>query len=368
MAAVTFELRPGSSPSREPPAGGLVGRVLRALAAVPAPPVAGLLAPLDHLRAAILRAVAPRARSIVVARERRVALVGTLLLLTALVSTGLVPLWFIAIAPIVWGIPHILADVRYLVARPGYHRRPGVAIAMGAAILAAGLGYGLRAGLAGAAGAILFSRASWRRRAAGIAVVGVLFAMAVWAGARGDLFFAHAHNAVGFGIWWAWRRRASRLHWLPLAVFAGGAALILAGALDPIVLRAGLHAPWTGLSERALGFQLSPIRHGPWPTRFLVLYAFAQSAHYVVWVRLVPEDDRPSGTPRSFTQSLRALHADVGGLVLWVTLLSMIALAVWAAVSLGAARNGYIQMAFFHGYLELAAAAILWAEARREAS
>jgi hypothetical protein len=45
----------------------------------------------------------------------------------------------------------------------------------------------------------------------------------------------------------------------------------------------------------------------------------------------------------------------------------MIALAAWAAVSLGAARNGYIQMAFFHGYLELAAAALIWAEAKRAA-
>ncbi len=48
--------------------------------------------------------------------------------------------------------------------------------------------------------------------------------------------------------------------------------------------------------------------------------------------------------------------------MLWAALLGALALAVWAAVNVGAARNGYIQMAFFHGYLELAAAALLWAE------
>ncbi|APR84869.1 Hypothetical protein A7982_10218 [Minicystis rosea] len=365
MAAVTFELRPGSSPSREPPA-GFVGRIARALAAIPAPPLAAFVAPLDHLRARLLRVVAPHARSLVVVRDRRVAAVGTALLFTVLVLTSLVPLWFVAVAPIVWGVPHIVADLRYLVARPGYHRRPGVALAAGAGIVAAGLGFGLRAGLAGAAGALLFARTSWRRRALGLAVIGALFAAAVRFGSFGDLVFAHAHNAVGFGLWWAWRRRTTRLHWLPLALFAGGSALILAGALDPLVLRAGVHAPWTGLSARSLGHQLSPIHHGPWPLRFLMLYAFAQSAHYVVWIRLLPEDDRPSETPRSFGQSLRALHADVGGLVLWASLLTMLALAIWASVSVGAARNGYIQMAFFHGYLELAAAALLWAEAKRD--
>jgi hypothetical protein len=39
-----------------------------------------------------------------------------------------------------------------------------------------------------------------------------------------------------------------------------------------------------------------------------------------------------------------------------------LALAVWAAIDVGRARNGYIQIAFFHGYLELAAGALLWAE------
>jgi hypothetical protein len=85
-----------------------------------------------------------------------------------------------------------------------------------------------------------------------------------------------------------------------------------------------------------------------------------------VWLRLLPEDDRPSPTPRSYVQSFRALTSDVGSLVVWIAMLSAIALAIWAAISLGEARNGYIQAAFFHGYLELAAAALLWAEATKD--
>jgi hypothetical protein len=77
----------------------------------------------------------------------------------------------------------------------------------------------------------------------------------------------------------------------------------------------------------------------------------------------VPEDDRPSATPRSFTQSLRAIHADVGGPILWLALISAIALFSWAiARGIGAARDRYIDLAFFHAYLEIVAAAVLWAE------
>lgn len=358
MPAISLELRPPSA--RSPPPHPL----LRSLLALPAPPIGALLAPIDQLRSRLLRFVAPRARSLVVARDRRVALVASCLLLTAFAGTSALPMGFLALGPIVWGIPHILSDLRYLVARPGYHRRPGIVLATGAGIVAAGFGYGLRAGLAGAAGAIVFARAPRRRRAFGLGVLGALLGVVVWAGPIADFVFAHGHNAVGVGLWWAWRRRESRLHWLPLALFVAGVALILGGVADPIFARTGgLVAPWTGLDARGLASTLAPTLNGTLAMRLLVLYAFAQSAHYLVWLRLIPEDDRPSSAPRSFAQSYRALRADLGSAILWVALLGMIALAAWAAVSLGDARNGYIQMAFFHGYLELAAAALLWAEA-----
>lgn len=360
-----FELGGAPAPG-EPPARGPLGRALRAIAALPAPPFAAIFAPLDTLRAKLIRLVAPRFRALVVDREVRVAAVAIFLLGTALVSTSLVPMWFLVIGPLVWGVPHVVSDLRYLVARPGYHRRPGIAIAVSAGIIAAGLGFTLRAALAGAAGALLFARASWRRRLAGISVLGALFAVTAWAGPLADLVFAHLHNVIAVGFWWAWRPRARKLHWVPLGMFAIMSALILVGALDFMVTRAGLHAPWTGISARWLAYQLSWTMSGPWPTRMLVLYAFGQSVHYVVWMRLVPEEERPSATPRSFAQSFRALQVDVGSVVLWATAFGVAAFLIWAAVaSLGAARNGYIQLAFFHGYLEIAAAALMWAEGRR---
>jgi hypothetical protein len=370
MAATTMtamELRPamGARPTRavDPPRSG----VARALARLPAPPIEGLLAPLDHLRATLLRFVAPRARSVVVERERRVAVVGSLLMITALLSTSALPMGFLALGPLVWGVPHIVSDLRYLVARPGYHRRGWVLVAMMGGIVAAGVGYGVRGGLAGAAGALVVARATRTRRAIGLAVVLALFALAVWAGPMADLVFAHGHNLVGVMIWWAWRPRGTRLHWITLALFVGGCALILAGALAPLAtFTGGFDAPWTKLTPESLAWGLSPWPWGVMSMRLLVLYAFAQSVHYVVWLRLVPEDDRERATPRSFAQSYRALSADVGAIVIWAALFAALGFAVWAAFNVGQARNGYIQTAFFHGYLELAAATLLWAESVRD--
>jgi hypothetical protein len=357
MAAITMaELQPAPGAAAEPPR--------QWHDAMPPPPLGGLIAPFDRLRASLLLAVAPRARSLVVDRDRRVAVVGSILMVTALLSTSTLPIWFLALGPIVWGVPHVVSDFRYLVARPGYHRRPWVVLAMLGGIVAGGFGLGVRGALGGAAVAILVARTTWTRRAIGLAVIGALVGVCQWAGPfMADLVFAHAHNAVGVGLWWAWRRRSGRLHWIPLVLFGAGCALILTGTMAPLAeLTGGFVAPWTRLTAQSLSWGLSTGPFGPMTLRLLLLYAFAQTVHYVVWLRLVPEDDRPSPTPRSFLQSYRALRADLGSLMLWIAVLSALAFAVWAAFNVGQARNGYIRIAFFHGYLELAAAALLWAE------
>jgi hypothetical protein len=336
------------------------------LRAIAAPPLGGLIRPLDAVRSRLLRTLTllPGARDLVVAREPRVAIVASLVLASAFVAACALPIWVIALGPLLWGIPHIVSDVRYLVARPRLHRRPWILVVIGGAVIAGALGFGVRGALAGAVVAMMLARASLPRRALGVAVVGAIFALAQWAGWKADLAFVHLHNVVGVGLWWAWRRRESKLHWAPLALFAAGCALILAGSVDAIpALTGGLRASWTGLDLHRLAWSSSPVLQGPLVPRFFMLYAFGQSAHYLVWLRLMPEDDRPSATPRSFAQSLRALKADVGGGILWLALIGMLALACWAFWrGIGEARDRYIDLAFFHGYLELVAASLLWAE------
>src|SRR5690348_11917803 len=116
---------------------GRLPRAFSALGAIPAPPVHSLLAGLDKVRRAALMAGAPWARALLVDRERRVAFTGAVLVAAAFAATCAVPMWMVALGPIVWGVPHIVADVRYLIMKQGYHRRPLVLLAIGGGALAA---------------------------------------------------------------------------------------------------------------------------------------------------------------------------------------------------------------------------------------
>src|SRR5262245_58494037 len=88
----------------------------------PAPP-GRLLLPLDALRRRALRALGPLARPLMQQPELRIALGLCLNVATALLATLLCPLWLLGLSPLILGVPHLLADVRYLVVRPGFHRR-----------------------------------------------------------------------------------------------------------------------------------------------------------------------------------------------------------------------------------------------------
>jgi hypothetical protein len=343
-------------------------RFARALAAVPAPPLAPLLRPLDAARAGLLRIVAPRARGAVVSRDARVAIVGTSSLVLALVATCVRPLWVLALGPLIWGVPHLVADVRYLVARRALHKRHAAIAA--AIVCSVGLAsrLGVRAGLAAAAVAALASRASMARRVAIALACAALLAVAQRDPWKADVFFAQAHNLIAIVIWLAWRRRAALYSSaLPLAAFAAGASVIALAPLSSwLASVGGADAPWTRLTLAGLGATLSLWSDPTVTLRLVLFFAFAQSAHYIVWLRLVPEEDRPRSAPRSFGQSLRALRGDVGGLALW---LALAAIALLAVVAIGlrdvaGARDVYLGIAYFHGYLELIAVALLGAESR----
>jgi hypothetical protein len=86
--------------------------------------------------------------------------------------------------------------------------------------------------------------------------------------------------------------------------------------------------------------------------------------HYSIWLRAVPEEDRAQPTPRSFARTFRALQSDFGRWPLLAAIAVAVGIAGWAAFDLAAAYDGYLRLAVFHGHLELAALALLFAEGR----
>lgn len=331
-------------------------------------PVRALLAGSDALRAAVFRRLLPQCPRLFADRARRVAWVGSLSVLLAFGLTVSVPLWLLALGPLLLGVPHLLADLRYLVVVPGLHRRRWLCVAAGLPLAAVGLGAPAAVGLLAVAAAVLCARgdASYKAVALGTWVV-----LSIGALADETLFvvvFLHLHNVVALGLWWFLRPRDGRAAGVLLLV-AFGSMLLLGGAMDPVVTGfGGWIAPATGIDLAEHAQVLVPVGDPVLAQRGLLCFAFLQAVHYAVWLRLVPEDARARPVPRSFRASWLALRADVGSGPLALAAVLAIGIALLGACDLVAAREGYLRLAAFHSYLEGAVLALLLVERRRPAA
>jgi len=326
----------------------------------------GPIAAADWLRRRWLRLLGPLARPIVRRRELRVALGFSAMIASALVATLVAPLWMLILGPLVWGVPHLVADLRYLVVRTGYHRRPLLWMVAGGPLLWVGLGGDLLWGFLGAGGAALVARARLLPRLVALAVLLACGGALAWLGQVGDVIFAHAHNFIAVGLWWLWRPRGSRLHWIPLALFGLACGFLLAEPALALA-RASGGLEWFG-GRMNLDYQLWRLSPGVAPEpglRLVLLFCFGQTIHYAIWLQLLPDEDRARATPTSFRASHRALRRDLGDLGLGLAVLLALGLAVWAVVDLLHASHGYFRAARFHGHLELMAGALLLLERRR---
>ncbi|GAA0921676.1 hypothetical protein Vau01_069960 [Virgisporangium aurantiacum] len=161
---------------------------------------------------------------------------------------------------------------------------------------------------------------------------------------------AHLHNVVPLIFLWEWARR------LPTnAARAGFRAVQVAWVLAaPALILAGAADAWTGdLSTSGFTDKIVAVSAPPSAvdtvvgTRFLVVFAFLQTMHYVVWVWFLPRY-APDATA-AFEQRVPALPnrrvwalGVAGGLVL----AAMFAVDYWSG------RSVYAALATYHAYLE----------------
>lgn len=319
------------------------------------------LSPLDCARLGVFRTLSPWILPVIRSREIRVALFGSITVVVALTGTLLVPFWLLALGPILWGTPHILSDIRYLVIRPGLHLRREIWMPTAALILASGAGiYPMQTGLAACAAVALLCNGTVGRRIIALTIIGGLAWAATSAGPVSMIVFAHAHNFIAVMLWWFWRPRLRAIYALVPALFLLACLLLIGGVLAP--LTQGFDWIPSGMDSDYHLESLAPNVAAPWGIRLVLLFAFAQTVHYGIWLRLIPEDDRPQDTPRTFAASARALHRDLGTWLMLGAGILILGIAVWAVFDLAGARYHYLRMALFHGYLELAAATYLFVE------
>ncbi len=323
----------------------------------------GTLAVADRVRLRWLRSLGPVGRTLVRRRELRVATIFSAVIVLSLLGTMAFPLWLLALGPMIWGVPHLVADFRYLVVRPGFGGRPVLCILGGIPLLIIALGGSLVWGFAGGVAVVVVARAPLRHRLPAAAVFVALGALALSAGSMADVIFGHAHNMLAVGLWWIWRRRTTKAHRIPLALLLAATVLLLspyavhsAGVLGSL----GWHPATEGPE-----FQLWRLAPGLGPDigmRLVLLFCFMQSVHYAIWMVLLPDEERPRATVMTFRASYEDLRRDMGTTALVVATLVSVFIATWALIDLADAGRGYFRMARFHGHLELMAVAVLLLE------
>lgn len=325
------------------------------------------LSALDVVRTFGLRVLGRAAAPIYATSRARLVTFALMGLVTSFVLAVVAPAWSIAVGTLGLGALHVISDVRYLVVRRGLARRASVYVAVAAATLATALGYGLRGALAGALLAVPFARASLGRRLGVLGVGAALVAVAYVTRSRIDYVYLHGHNVVGLVVLALLARGQGRGRegMALLALYVGLSALLILPSSAWLVVSAGgiARAP-AALPFGDLVMQLSPPELYGVGLGLVPYFAFAQSFHYVVWLRLVPEVDRDVPRPRSFRQSGRALFRDLGPWVLAAFAVGALVFVVWGFVDVVAARLAYLRSALFHGYVELVVLALYACEGR----
>lgn len=324
-----------------------------------------LLHPLDQARITLFRVLGPAARPFIRNRSLRASTLLSLSVLLSFALTLTAPLALLAWGPVLLGMPHLAADVRYLIVRPGLHRERSfwlIMLPLIALTFTAEARWGFVAiGIAAIAAMVALRRVQLGPMIALLASGLGLYASIAFTHAT-STWVAHLHNLVALVLFVCWprfigRTRTDALPLLPvLLVLVGAAFLMLGGAslagLDGIALdmEDGFGTPLVqhlySLAPEGVSFEMG--------VRLVLLFAFAQSVHYGVWLRAIPEEDRPQPTPRSFTRGWNALREEGSLPAMLVFAVLTLALVAWSLFDLHAARTGYLRFALAHGFIEVA--------------
>jgi hypothetical protein len=200
-------------------------------------------------------------------------------------------------------------------------------------------------------------RLDGRRRAAALGVLAVATAASLRWPAYHFVVLAHLHNVVPLVFLWEWARR------LPTAAARAGFRLVQVGwvLVVPALILAGLADAWTGRvapGVAAFAGDPDPTRvlatSAPPSTvdstvgvRFLVVFAFLQTMHYVVWVWFLPRY-APDAT-EAFERRVPAL---TGRRVWALGIAGTAVLAVLFVLDYAGGRSVYAALATYHAYLE----------------
>jgi hypothetical protein len=316
-------------------------------------------------------------------RARRTEARAVLAIAVAFALSVVAPALMLAVGPIVFGVPHVAAEMRYLVVRRRVGRGLTACIVAGsmaivAARLLAQLGGDPRVstrlevaiGFAWVlGGALLGARRAGTLR--GLALLAPPFIGALWlstvSATAVRLLFVHVHNFGALALWVVYFRRRSHAPWVALGFVGAGAVLLLSGVTIPWSTATGGLSALDVDASRVAGW-LTPGLATSMALPLVLVHAFSDSVHYATWLAIIPDEDVRAEGSLTFRMSARSLLADFGKLGVALSAGALALVLVGAAVRLAATRGIYFAVVGFHGYVELGALAYFVAVGRRPGS
>jgi hypothetical protein len=258
------------------------------------------------------------------------------------------PATVLLMGPLIFGAPHVMSEMRLLAQRVQIRRFSLMLILTPLAILillriAEQLGMDRPAnsdvvlGCAALCVAALVRPGDGRDRFARLLVVSGISVFALYDTRLTTLLLAHLHNLIAVVFLFAWSRSIGdvrRLSGLMIGVAAAVAALGMDTVpTDPSAFITDLRmALAPGLSAE-LGYKL------------ILVYAFAQLLHYVIWLVWMPRLATADATRGVAGPAW--LAAVLIGIALLLPMIAMLGNPI-------ALRDQYLALASFHGWLELA--------------
>ncbi len=339
----------------------------------------------DLMRAKLLK-VALRyqaIRSIFLKRANRLLVSFVCSAILQCLLSLLVPIWMLALGPLLFGFPHLWALIRYLPKfwSPENHRQSPEILMKSLCLILFSIGI-FRVLQTQSSLRIYFpwmlnDTVEWLGFLLTCGCIVYLVHLESWMLIRGLFFLPLAfcawkypyfsasvlligHNFVAFYFWICatTSKEDRRAAILALSIFVIFNLLIIFGALDFVTQFFNLSAP-------SLGVSLEPVMLGrlilPGSVDFKLLdraisvFAFGQAMHYFVWLKAIAETQIKQEVPLSFTQSLRSLRKDLGPRLIWLA--AVICLGIPLAIGFSRIewlRQFYLSIAAVHGYMEIA--------------
>ncbi len=334
------------------------------------------LGPLDQLRLLAFRAAVKSRplRTVVVRRDRRLALTVLIHAGAAFALAVYFPVLLFVLAPIALGVLHVASDVRYLLLRrqlPAWWR--GVVVA--ACLILVGLPalsllrlvrlperldlalvacWAVLGVLAGAS-----KSNAWGRAGVGLALALGVGASALWFPREFRMVFLHAHNLVALAVWPLFYRARPRGMPLMLVPILAAALCLASGACYRLSLESPGVAQF-GVHVLAVSTWLAPQVRADYAIGITSAFVFLQAIHYSIWLSVIPQGEMPGEGTLTFRRTARALVADFGPIGLVFVVVVALGFAGGALIDAPRASASYMSLAMFHGYLELVLLLYFW--------